>query len=83
MHKLALPSPRHIVIIPTSYGNECGRKGSSTSVNENEGAGWMCKECGKLLRTEKDKLQECEYRCTVKNIKYCMYYLKYKCVRNK
>ena len=37
-----------------------GRKGSNASVSDND-ISWMCEECGKQFKSEKDKLLESEY----------------------
>ena len=49
------------------------RKGSKASVSDND-ISWMCEECGKHFKSEKDKILECEY-CEQH---YCIKCLKYK-----
>ena len=50
-----------------------GRKGRKASVSDKD-VSWMCEECGKQFKSEKDKLLECEY-CEKH---YCLKCLKYK-----
>ena len=50
-----------------------GRKGSKTTMSDNENA-WMCEECRTFFRSDRDKVLECEY-C---ENHYCIKCLKYK-----
>ena len=51
------------------------RKGSASSASVDEGAtAWRCEECGKLFRSDKDRVLECEF-CEKH---YCIRCLKYK-----
>ena len=63
----------YALVVSSAKSRTGSRKGSVSAASVDEGA-WRCEKCGKLFRSDKDRVLECEL-CEKH---YCIKCLKYK-----